>query len=115
MRGIGVAAECGANAVEFVGSDSSADAAAANQQANFGIAVLNGLADLYSVVTIIVRDGAVVSPEVDQIVAQFAQLFDNPLVEWVTSMIRADRYSHGGSIAVIHRLRRLFLCNLWIS
>src|SRR5215470_3876168 len=94
MRGIGVAAECCANAVEFVGSDGSADAAAANQQTDLGIAVLNGVPDLYSVVGIIVRDGAVVSAEVDQVMAHLAQLFDDPLVERITRMIRADCYSH---------------------
>src|ERR1041384_3824896 len=92
MRGVGVAAERGANAVKFVCSDSSADAAAANQHANFGVAVLNCVAHLDGVVRIIIRDGAVVSAEVDQLLGRLVQLFNDPLVERVTSMIRADCY-----------------------
>src|SRR5215213_553526 len=94
MRGISVAAECGADAVEFVGCDSGTDTAPANQQSNLSVAVLDGVANLFRVVRIIVGNGAVVSAEVDQIITGAAQFFDDPLVERVTSMIRGNRYSH---------------------
>src|SRR6185369_6049593 len=94
MRGISVAAECGANAVEFVRGDSSADSAAANQETDFRIAVLDGDTDFFSVVRIIVRNGTVVRAEVDQLVTRLAQLFDDSLVERVPCMIRTDCNSH---------------------
>src|SRR5689334_16555474 len=114
MRGISVAAECGANAVEFVGGNGSADAAAANQQADLGVAVLNGVADFHRVVRIIVGDRAVVSAEVDQLVARFAQFFDGPLVERITRMIRTDCYSHDDSSFTDYPDYFCVICG-WIS
>src|SRR5262245_30834350 len=103
MRGIGIAAECRANAVKFISSDSSANTATANQQTNFRIAILNGVTDFFGVVRIIVGNGAVVRAEVNQLVTRLAQLFDYSLVKRVPGMIRTNRNTHD------------YLCNLWMD
>src|SRR5689334_14918194 len=97
MRGIRVAAERGANAVEFVRSDGSADAAAADQDSDFSVAVLDCFADLLRVVRIVVGNGAIVRAEVDQLVPRLAQLFDHSFIEWIARMVCTDRYSHSHS------------------
>src|SRR5215217_731388 len=94
MRGIRIAAERRANAVEFVGGDGSANTTSADQYSDLCGAVLHGLADLFCVVRIIVRDRAVVRAEVHQIVTGVAQLFNNPFVERITTMICSDCYAH---------------------
>src|SRR6185369_10924407 len=93
MRGIRVAAERRANTVEFVCGDGSPYATTAHEYSDLG-AILHRLADLFRVVRIIVRDGAVVRAEVDQIVAGAAQLFNDPFIERITTMICSDCYAH---------------------
>ena len=68
MRGIRVAAECSANAVQFVGRDGSTDTAATNQDSDLSVALLDRFADLFGVVGIVVGNGTVVRAEVDQLV-----------------------------------------------
>jgi len=94
MCGIRVAAERGANAVELVGGNSGADTAAADQYADVSGAILHGFAYLDCVVRIVVRNGAVVRAEIDQIVASLAQFFNDPFVEGITAMICCDSNTH---------------------
>jgi hypothetical protein len=54
MRGIRIATERGANAVDFVGSNCGADAAPANQDSDLSVALLDCFADLFGVVGIVV-------------------------------------------------------------
>src|SRR6185369_5225067 len=93
MRGIRVAAKRRTNAVEFVCGDGSPYATSAHEYSELG-AILHRLADLFRVVWIIVRNGAVVRAEVDQIVAGVAQLFNNPFVKRITTMICSDCNTH---------------------
>jgi hypothetical protein len=99
MGRISIPAESRPNAAEFVGRDRSSHAAAADQYPNLRRACLYCFSNLFCVIGIIDRS-TVVSAEVDQIMAGFAQLRDNALIERVASMIRADCY--------LHRLLKLF-------
>jgi|SRR5215213_2020282 len=94
MRGIGVAAECRANAVKFVGGDSSTDTTAADQYAYLRVAVLHRFTYLDRVVRVVIRDSAVVRAKIDEIVTRMAQLVDYPFVEGITAMICSDCYAH---------------------
>src|SRR5262245_17642995 len=94
MRGICVAAERRADAVEFVGGHRSTDTTTADQYSELGSAVLHGFADLFRVVRIIVRDRPVVCAEVDKIVTRVAELIDDPFIERITTMICSDRNTH---------------------
>src|SRR6476661_629619 len=106
MRGIRVAAERRANAVEFVSGDGGPYATTAHQYSNLG-AILHRLADLFRVIRIIVRYGAVVRAEVDQIVASVAQLFNNPFVERISTMICSDCNTHSFRVRLVaHRTER---------
>ena len=69
VRGIGVVANGGADAVEFVGGDGGADAAAADENAAFDRARLDGFADGLGEIGIIARL-RVVSAEIDNAVAE---------------------------------------------
>ena len=101
MRGIGVAAERRANAVDFVCGDSGSDATTANNYSDLSSAILHGLAYLFSVVRIIVRNRAVMRAKVDQIVTRMTQLFNHPFIEWITSMICSNRYSHLKNLVIL--------------
>ena len=70
MCGVSVAAKRRANAAEFVRRNGSADTTAANQYPDLSGAVLHGLTNLFCVVRIIVRNGTVVSAEVDQLMTR---------------------------------------------
>src|ERR1044072_636713 len=94
MRGIRIAAERRANTVEFIGSDSSADPTTANEYSDLSGAILHRLTDLFGIVRIIVRNRPVVRTEVDQIVTRLAQLFHDPFIERITTMICSDRNTH---------------------
>src|SRR5215204_3583138 len=104
MCGIRVTAEGGANDVELVGGNSGADTAAADQYADLSGALLHGFAYLDCVVRIVVRNGAVVRAEVDQIVASLAQFFDDPFVEGITAMICSNCNAH----KILDRIHMIF-------
>ena len=53
VGGVGVRAHAGADAAEFVGGDSGADAAAADEDAAFGAAVEDGFADGFGEIGIV--------------------------------------------------------------
>jgi hypothetical protein len=94
MSGIRVTAERGANAEELISGDSRAHTTPADQYSNLSGAVLHGLADLFGVIRIIVRDGAVVRAEVDQIMTTMPQLFNHPFIQRITRMISSNRDPH---------------------
>src|SRR5215212_599845 len=107
MCRIRVTAERGANAVELVGGNGGADTAAADQYADVSGAILHGFAHLDCVIRIIVRNGAVVRAEVDQIVASLAKFFDDPFVEGITAMICSNCNAHK-TLDRIHMIFRIY-------
>ena len=94
MRGIGVAAQRGTNATQLVSSNCGADTATADQQPNLRRTILDCFTNLFCVVRIIVRNGTIVSAEIDELMTGAAQFIDHPLVERKTPMIGADCETH---------------------
>src|SRR5258705_13228357 len=94
MAGVGIPAKCGANAAKFVCGNCGSHPTATNQNANLCGLGLYGLPNLFYVVWIVVRNGAVVSTEVNQLMSASAQLFNHSFVQWVATMICANCDSH---------------------
>src|ERR1043165_2387128 len=94
MRGVRVATERRANTAQFVRRYRRADTTTADQDPDLSRAALHGLADLFRVVRIIVRDRAVVSAEVSDLVARMSQFIYHSFIERVSTMICANRYPH---------------------
>ena len=92
--GIGIAAKRRAYAAQFVCRHRSTDTAAANQNADLDSARLHGFAYLFCVIRIVVGNGAVVSAEIDDLIAGLTQLINYPLVERVPGMICSNSNSH---------------------
>jgi len=94
MRGIRVAAERRANAVEFVSGNRRTNTTTADQYPNLRGATLHSFADLFRVIRIIVRNRTVVRAEIDQIVAGMTQFIDHSFIERIPTMICSDCNSH---------------------
>jgi len=92
--GVSVAAECRADAVKISSGHCRTDTTPADEYPDFRGATLHRFTNLFCVVRIIVRNGAVVSAEVDQLMPLLLQFLDHSLIERVTTMIRANSDSH---------------------
>src|SRR5262249_26547419 len=94
VGGVSVMAKAGADAGNLVGGDRGADAAAADQDAALRFALQHAQRDSLSVVRIIHRPGAV-RADVDEFVAELAQVGYQQGLQFEAGMVRADGDLHG--------------------
>src|SRR5947207_2681272 len=107
MSGVGVTAKRGANSPEFIGCDGCADAAAADEDANLCLTLLNSLADFQRVIGIIVRSRTNVRAKVDELMSRCAQFFADSFIERITTVVSTDCNSHALNFAQSSALARL--------
>ena len=94
-RGVEVVAERGAGAVHLVGRDLLALAAAAEHDADVGVAAHDGARDRGAVRRVVDRLGAV-GAEIVDVVAPLLQHPDEVLLERIAGVVAADRDAHAG-------------------
>src|SRR5689334_7418480 len=95
MSGIAVMANCGTNASEFVGSDTCADTAAADQNATIGAAIQNGMADSCGEIGI-VRWVFVERTNVKNAMAESANHVAHGVLQLKACVVRTDYDFHRG-------------------
>ena len=78
MRGVGVAAERRADSAKLVGSYSGPDTAATNKDSDIHLSTLDCFSNFPSIIWIIVSLRAIVSTEVDDLVARVS----GPVLGW---------------------------------
>ena len=103
MRRIGVVAQPGADAGDFVRRNRRAHPAAADQDGAFRPPVLDGRGHRYGEIRIIRRLG-IIGAAVDHLMAKLAEEFLDVLFERKARMIRSDGDTHAGSLAQRHLL-----------
>ena len=94
MRGIRVVAEPCADAANLVRRNRSSDAAAAYKDAALAIASGHSRADCFGEVGIVVGGVSVVSAEIDDLVTEPSDFFDDEIVQSDSCVIGGDRDAH---------------------
>src|SRR2546421_4581447 len=94
MRRVGVGNEGRAHASDLIRGHVCTDAAAADYDPDLRTPLAHGLADLPSIIRIIIRLRAVVRAEVFEFMSGRAQFFKHALVQRIPAMICADCDSH---------------------
>lgn len=96
MGRVNVMAESGANAVEFIGRDGSADTRAAEENASVGSAIQNGAPNLRGVVGVVYGLGGV-RAEVNYFMAETTEVFRNDVLQFQSGVIGPYSNLHGAS------------------
>src|SRR5215208_2860865 len=107
VRGVGVVADRGADPGELARRKRRADARAADEHASLGVAGTDRFADLPRLVRIVDPDAAVVGAEIDDFVAQGADLLQHGLAQFHAPVIERSSNAHQSYVTPlpIRRLR----------